>query len=148
MLGAAAWRRPILEIGIGGLIAAGLFAWFASEETVVAGHEKKEVPASQLFPTSALWFFFILACLFISLRDFDANGVASLSALFLQNTRGFDTRHAGFAMSALFVGGIVGNPLLSSLSDRKRKRWITLVLGSGSLVLVLSSTATKSYCSS
>lgn len=135
-LGAAAWRRPILEIGIAGVVAAGLFAWLAREETVVAGHDKKEVPASRLFPTPALWFFFILACLFISLRDFDANGVASLTSLFLQNTRGFDTRHAGFAVSALFVGSIIGNPLLSSLSDRRRKRWITLVLGLGSLLII------------
>jgi len=29
-LGAAAWRRPVLEIGIMGILAAGLFAWLAS----------------------------------------------------------------------------------------------------------------------
>lgn len=136
LLGPAAWRQPILEIGVAGIIAAGLFAWFAREETIVAGHEKKEMSAGKLFPTPALWFFFILACLFISLRDFDSNGVVSLTSLFLQNTRGFDTRHAGLAVSALCVGSIIGNPLLSSLSDRHRKRWITLVVGVGSLLII------------
>jgi len=59
-----------------------------------------------------------------------------LSSLFLQNARGFDTRHAGIAVSALFVGSVVSNPLLGSLSDRRRKRWITLVVGAGSALII------------
>jgi len=135
-LGAAAWRRPVLEIGIMGILAAGLFAWLASEEVAVAAEKEKVVPASKLFPTPALWFFFFVACLFFSLRDFAGNAMASLSSLFLQNAQGFDTRHAGIAVSVLSVGGILGNPLLSSLSDGRRKRWITVVLVAGSGIII------------
>ena len=135
-LGAVAWRRPVLELGIMGLLAAGLFAWLASEEAVAIENEKTSLP-TKLFPTTALWFFFIIACLFISLRDFAGNAMASLSSLFLQNARGFDTGRAGFAVSALFVGSVVGNPLLSALSDRRRRRWITVTLGMGAILIIL-----------
>ena len=30
--GAAAWREPVLELGLLGLVASGVFAWFAKEE--------------------------------------------------------------------------------------------------------------------
>jgi MFS family permease len=136
MLGAAAWRRPILEIGIVGILAAGFFAWLAADEVIAPEPKVRAMPAEKLFPTPALWCFFILACLFFSLRDFAGNGMASLSSLFLQNSRGFDTWHAGIAVSALFIGSVVSNPLLGSLSDRRRKRWITFVLGSGSALVI------------
>ena len=103
----------------------------------MAGEKEKAAPASRLFPTPALSFFFFIACLFFSLRDFAGNAMASLSSLFLQNARGFDTRHAGIAVSVLSVGGILGNPLLSSLSDGRRKRWITVVLAAGSSIIIL-----------
>lgn len=135
-LGAAAWRRPVLEIGILGLLAAALFAWLASEE---AASEQKEhkVPASKLFPTPTLWWFFILTSFLFSLRDFAGNAMASLSSLFLQNARGYDTRHAGIAVSSLFILSVIGNPLLGSLSDRRRKRWIAFVIGLGSVFIIL-----------
>ena len=137
VLGAAAWRRPILEIGILGILAAGMFAWLAREDTVVSNRMEKATMANKLFPTRALWVFFVVACLFFSLRDFAGNGMASLSSLFLQNAHGFDTRHAGIAVSASFVCSVVGNPLLGSLSDGKRKRWITIVIGIGSALIIL-----------
>src|SRR5947207_4291062 len=90
VLGAAAWRRPILEIGILGIFAAGLFAWLARDEAVAEKSKNGTLPAEKLFPTSALWLFFILTSFFFSLRDFAGNGMASLSSLFLQNARGFD----------------------------------------------------------
>jgi MFS family permease len=103
----------------------------------VADEKDPAMPASQLFPTPALWFFFVMACLLFSLRDFAVNGMASLSSLFLQNSQGFDTRRAGIAVSVLFVGSVVSNPLLGALSDRRRKRWITIVLGIGSTLIIL-----------
>jgi MFS family permease len=137
VLGAAAWRRPILEIGILGILGAGLFAWLASEEAAISVRGEKAAPAGKLFPTRALWFFFVLACLLFSLRDFASNGMASLTSLFLQNAQGFDARRAGIAVSALFVGSVISNPLLGSLSDRRRKRWITFVIGVGSILIIL-----------
>ncbi len=136
-LGAAAWRRPVLELGVLGLFAAGLFAWLAVDEVSIADKTKKVSPAEKLFPTPALWFFFLLASFLFSLRDFAGNAMASLSSLFLQDARGFDTRHAGIAVSALFIGSVVSNPLLGALSDRKRKRWITLVIGVGSTLIII-----------
>jgi MFS family permease len=40
-------------------------------------------------------------------------------------------------VSALFIGSIISNPLLGSLSDGRRKRWITITIGAGSLLIIL-----------
>lgn len=136
-LGAAAWRRPVLEIGICGIIAAGVFAWLASEETAVAPQKRSSIAAGKLFPTSALWFFFILTSFLFGLRDFAGIGMASLTSLFLQNAHGFDVRRAGIAVSVSFIGAVISNPLLGSLSDRRRKRWITVVIGIGATIIIL-----------
>lgn len=136
-LGAAAWRRPVLEIGILGIIAAGVFAWLAHEETAIAPQKTITVPARKLFPTPALWFFFILTSFSFGLRDFAGVGMANLSSLFLQNARDFDVRRAGIGVSVLFLGSVISNPLLGSLSDGGRKRWITVVIGAGAAIIVL-----------
>jgi MFS family permease len=134
-LGAAAWRRPVLEIGIMGLVAAVLFAWLATEEAVV--EDDMSAPSIKLFPTTSLWILFFLACLLIGFRDFAGGVMGSLSSLFLQNARGYNTGRAGLAVSMLFVGGIIGNPLLGALSEGRRKLWIFITLGVGSVFIVL-----------
>jgi len=57
-----------------------------------------------------------------------ARALGSLSSLFLQKARGFDTRDAGLALSVLFLAGAFGNPLFGGLSDGGRKRWTFTVL--------------------
>jgi FSR family fosmidomycin resistance protein-like MFS transporter len=137
VLGAAAWRRPILEIGVFGLIAAVLFAALAKEETVAETGSRDQARAERLFPTRTLWLFFVAFAFLFGLRDFAGNGMASLGSLFLQKAEGFDTRHAGAALSALFLASMVSNPLLGSLSDGRRKRWITIVLCAGAALMAV-----------
>ncbi|MEK7707625.1 MAG: MFS transporter [Verrucomicrobiota bacterium] len=127
-LGAAAWRQPVLELGLLGIVAAGLFAWLATDETPRAASEAGPTPHSKLFPTTALWlWFFAMACAF-SLRDFTGASMGSLGSLFLQKAHGYDTEQAGLTISGLFLASAVSNPLFGSLSDRGRKRWTALVL--------------------
>lgn len=126
--GAAAWRAPVLELGLLGLVAAGLFAWLAEDEPAASPAAPRAGPPARLFPTTTLWLWFLAGALAFSLRDFAGSSMSSLSSLFLQQARGYDTRHVGLALSGLFLVGVVSNPLFGSLSDRGRKRWTTFVL--------------------
>lgn len=135
--GAAAWREPVLELGILGVLVAGLFYWLADEEKSVPATARKPVQADKLFPTAALYVFFFAAALAFGLRDFAGAGVGSLSSLFLQKARAFDTRDAGLALSALFLAGAIGNPLFGGLSDGGRKRWTFTVLLIAAALLLL-----------
>ncbi len=126
--GAAAWREPILEIGILGIAMAALFAWLADDEKPLPVSERKAAHAEKLFPTAALYAFFFAAAFAFGLRDFAGAAMGTLGSLFLQKARGFDTRAAGFALSGLFLASAIGNPLFGKLSDGGRKRWLATVL--------------------
>ena len=128
ILGPAAWRRPVLELGVLGLVVAALFLWLADEERPVPAGERRIVRAGQLFPTPALWFFFLAYCFAFSVRDFAGASMGSLTSLFLQKARDYDPTWTGLALSGIFVASIVGNPLFGHLSDKGRKRWIALAL--------------------
>src|SRR5208282_1840847 len=128
VLGPAAWRRPVLELGILGIVVAALFTWLADEEQPAPASERRMVPAGQLFPTPALWFFFLAYCLAFSVRDFAGSSMGSLSSLFLQKVHNYDPKRTGLALSGIFVAATISNPLFGSLSDGGRKRWITLAL--------------------
>ena len=43
----------------------------------------------------------------------------------------------GRALSALFLASVISNPLLGSLSDRRRKRWIVCVLCVGAALIAV-----------
>lgn len=128
LLGAAAWRRPVLELGALGLLMAALYLWLADEERPAPSHERRSIPAKHLFPTRALWLFFLAYCLAFSLRDFVGASMGSLGSLFLQQAHGYDPRQTGFALSGIFIAAMISNPIFGSLSDGRRKRWIALAI--------------------
>ena len=126
--GAAAWRRPVFELGVLGILAAGMFALLADDEKPAPIHERKFIPSTKLFPTPALWFFFIACSLAFSLRDFAGGGFGSLASLFLQKAHGYDESLTGLAVGGIFLASAVGNPLFGRLSDGGRIRWTLPVL--------------------
>jgi FSR family fosmidomycin resistance protein-like MFS transporter len=126
--GAAAWREPVLELGLLGIVAAGVFAWFASEEKPSAPVETRVAPPQSIFPTTTLWLWFLAAAFAFSLRDFAGASMGTLSSLFLQKAHGYDAKLAGMALSCLFLASVISNPLFGSLSDRARKRWTAFVM--------------------
>ncbi len=134
--GAAAWREPVLELGIAGILAAALFAWFSGNERSTPPARSKSSPPVRMFPTAALWLWFLAAAFTFSLRDFAAGGMCSLSSLFLQKAQGYDTSRAGFALSWIFLASVISNPLFGHLSDRGRKRWITGVLLASATIVI------------
>jgi len=137
ILGPAAWRRPVLELGLLGLVVAAIFTWLADNEQPAPASERKTVPAGKLFPTPALWFFFLAYCLAFSVRDFAGASMGSLSSLFLQNAHHFDPKWTGLALSGIYVAATISNPLFGSLSDGGRKRWITLALVAAAVLVVV-----------
>jgi FSR family fosmidomycin resistance protein-like MFS transporter len=137
ILGAAAWRRPILELGILGIFGAVLFALLADEERPAAPPDTSQTHHTRLFPTAALWFFFLSYCLAFSLRDFAGASMGSLGSLFLQKARGYDARATGLALSGIYLAAIISNPLFGSLSDRGRKRWLTVALLTASVMIAV-----------
>jgi MFS family permease len=133
--GAAAWREPVLELGLIGIVVAGLFAWFAREEKPAASAATPTAVKVGVFPTAALWLWFAAAAFLFSLRDFAGASMGTLSSLFLQKVHGYDTKLAGLALSALFIASLVSNPLFGHLSDGRRKRWAVFVITAAALLI-------------
>ena len=128
VLGAAAWRQPVLELGVLGILAAILFFWLADDDCPAPAQTRTARSAEKLFPTPLLWVLFLAGALAFSLRDFAGSAMGSLGSLFLQQSHGYDARHAGLALSGIFLASAVSNPLFGHLSDRGRKRWTASVL--------------------
>lgn len=128
ILGPAAWRRPVLELGLLGILMAVVFGWLAENDQESAATERKVAGGERLFPTPALWIFFLGYCAAFSLRDFAGAGMGSLGSLFLQDAHGYNPERTGLALSGIFLAATVSNPLFGHLSDGGRKKWISLVL--------------------
>ncbi len=137
VLGPAAWRRPVLELGILGILVAAIFMWLADDEKPAPASERKTVSAGKMFPTPALWFFFLAYCIAFSVRDFAGASMGSLSSLFLQKAHNFDPKWTGLALSGIYVAATISNPLFGSLSDGGRKRWIALALLAAAVMVLL-----------
>jgi MFS family permease len=137
ILGAAAWRKPVLELGVLGLLMAAVFAWLADNERPAPAPARKSGSADKLFPTFALAVLFVASSFMFSLRDFAGTSMGSLGSLFLQKAHGFDLRWTGLALSGIFLAGVISNPLFGHLSDRGRMRWTMLVLVVAAALIVI-----------
>lgn len=131
------WRTPILELGLMGIAAALLFAWLAEEKPRTEQGPARIARQGSLFPTVTLWAFFIMASLFLSLRDFGGSAMATSASLFFQKAHGFSAKLTGFALSGIFIASAVSNPLFGRLSDQGRMRWLGALLGTAALLMFL-----------
>jgi len=140
------WRAPVIELGLYGIIFAGIFYWLCDEDRTAATDRAgaaigspsptpveragvRGIPSKEkLFPTRALWLFFIAAAFCFSLRDFAGSGMGSLGSLFLQEAHGFNPKTTGLILSGIFLASAASNPIFGHLSDRGRIRWAILLL--------------------
>ncbi len=131
------WRAPALELGALGILVAALFYWLADEDAPTAASPARRRPAEKIFPTTALWCFFLGASFGFSLRDFAGGGMGSLCSLFLQQAQHFSPKSTGFALSGIYLASAISNPLFGGLSDRGRIRWTMLVLCLATIMVVI-----------
>jgi MFS family permease len=134
---AGSWRAPVLELGLAGIVGALVFLWLAHEDAPPAtqlSSSLAEAPRVPIFPSAAMWFFFLAATLILSFRDFAGQAMGTASSLFLQNAHGYAPKMAGMALSCVFIMSAISNPLFGHLSDKGRLRWATAVLACGAVL--------------
>ena len=131
------WRSPILEFGILGIVFAIVFHWLAEEESAPEKQSSPKVVSAPIFPTPALWMFFLGSAFFFSLRDFAGSAMGSLGSLFLQKARGMDIRTTGALLSCIFLASAFSNPLFGRWSDGNRLRWLVRLLITSALLVAV-----------
>jgi len=136
-VGPAAWRRPVLELGMLGILATLVFAWLADNELPIPLSERKPIVGRKLFPTPALWCYFFASAFAFSIRDFAGNSMGSLGSLFLQYAHRDDPGWTGLAVSGIFLPSVISNPVFGGLSDRGRKGWMITVLTLAAVMVIL-----------
>lgn len=137
MIGPSAWRKPVFEFGLAGLIMAAIFNRFASDcKTETPAESQAVAKPLPLFPTKALWAFFIAAACFFGLRDFTGFGMGSLSSLFLQKAHHFDTKLTGSTLSIIFLAATLSNLVFGHVKNRMR--WTAVVLVAAGLLVFIT----------
>jgi MFS family permease len=131
------WRYPVVELGIIGIIFAGIFYWLADEHAESQPTHATERAKVKLFPTRTLWVIFVLMALAFSLRDFAGSGMVTLGSLFLQKAHGFDPKTTGLILSGIYLASAISNPVFGHLSDGGRNRWaVSLLLLATAMVVI------------
>ena len=131
------WRTPVFELGLFGIVTAGIFYWLAAEEEVLANATRPSNSPIKLFPSTALLLIFIAASFAFSLRDFGGSGMGSLGSLFLQKAQSFTPKLTDIALSGMFLASAISNPIFGGLSDTGRIRWTTFVLLIAAIVVAI-----------
>lgn len=137
--GGSGWRSPVLELGLLGMVATVVFVGLVRDVPAREPQRELEIKAAspRLFPTAALWVFFVCSALLLSLRDFAGSAMGTSASLFFQKAHQFGTGLTGVALSGIFIASAVSNPLFGRLSDRGRMRWLAgLLLVAAGLVFV------------
>ncbi len=133
----AGWRAPVLELGLAGLVTAGIFFRFAADARPRNLTEAVD-PGIKLLPTWPAAGLIIAMALGFSFRDFAGAGNATLSSLYLQKAHGDSIESTGRVLGLIFLASALSNPLFGYLSERRRLPWAAgLLLISAACLLML-----------
>jgi MFS family permease len=132
---AAGWERPLIEMGIAGMIVGVVFLLLASE--VRRRGSDRATGAARMTPR--LRRRVLSAASVLGWRDFAAQASTTLASIYLQKAQGRGVRETGLILGSMMLESVVVNPLSVWASPRKR-RLPTLVasvlLGGALLALV------------
>lgn len=123
----AGWRQPCLELGMAGMVVAVIFAIFA-QEPPDAPHRLER---SEVHRTRRQWRLLLgvaLVAVAFGFRDFAAAGMVTFSSLFLQRAHGFGANTTGLYLGLWSLIGVLSNPLVGSMSDKRRAPAILAIL--------------------
>ena len=127
--GAAAWRVPVMELGVAGILIGILFLWLAPKDCPKKRfHQASPDRPPIKWMSPGIFVVLIMTALAFSLRDFTGFGMGSLGSLFLQKAHGWSPQKTGLALSMIFIGTIISNPVFGTLSDKRRFPWLVGVL--------------------
>src|SRR5205823_5875892 len=113
----ARWQRPLIELGIAGMVCALLFLIVASE----TDHRKmpskgRHMPLGQTLRRRVL-----MIAATLGLRDFAGVSSVSLVGIYLQKAHGMSVKQTGAILGSMMLITIFVNPLAVYLSPRGRR---------------------------
>lgn len=110
----AGWERPLIEMGIAGMMVAVLFFLLAREV-----RKKEDRPHPPL--GSGMRRRVLAAASVLGWRDFSSQAATTLASLYVQKALGMDVKRAGALLGTMMLSSIVINPLAVWASPRKRR---------------------------
>ena len=125
----SAWQRPLVELGVLGIICAVLFLLFATEAGEREAHKpESHPPLGRTLRRRVLLIGATLGC-----RDFAGVSSISLIGIFLQKAHGLSVQRTGAILGTMMLISIFVNPIAVWLSPREKRlpTMVALLLGGG-----------------
>lgn len=133
------WRQAVLDVGFLGLTMLGLMVFGIKERPVVA--VKKTAPPMDILSVAKKAYLnsqYLRAAFYTSLMNMAiAVFGAMMGALYIEQRLGVSSEQASVVNGMLFLGAIVGSPLLGWISDKAGVRILPMKVGVLASMLVL-----------
>jgi MFS family permease len=133
------WRQAVLDVGILGLTMLG-FMFFGIKERPQIAVKKEAAPIDVLSAAKKAYLNsqYLRAAFYTSLMNMAiAVFGAMMGTLYLEQRLGVDSEQAAMVNGMLFLGAIVGSPLLGWISDKSGVRILPMKAGVLASMLVL-----------
>jgi MFS family permease len=133
------WRQAVLDVGILGLTMLG-FMFFGIKERPQVAVKKEAAPIDVLSAAKKAYLNsqYLRAAFYTSLMNMAiAVFGAMMGTLYLEQRLGVDSEQAAMVNGMLFLGAIVGSPLLGWISDKSGIRILPMKAGVVASMLVL-----------
>lgn len=125
------WRQAVLDVGVLGLAMLG-FMFFGIKERPQVAVKKEGAPIAILSAAKKAYFNgqYLRAAFYTSLMNMAiAVFGAMMGTLYLEQRLGVDSEQAAMVNGLLFLGAIVGAPLLGWISDKTGVRIVPMKVG-------------------
>ena len=128
----AQWQKPLVELGVVGIICAVLFLLFATEVRSTENNPSQvHPPLGKALRRRVLWIGATLGC-----RDFAGVSSISLIGIYLQKAHGMSVQKTGSILGSMMLISIVMSPVAVWISPgRRRLPLMILFLAAGGALL-------------